>query len=125
MNSSNTINILQWNCRSIRSNRESLLQLLHQHNIHIVLLSETWLLPNEHFNFPNFQIYRNDRADGHGGVMILVRNYLYSSRLTIQPYPLQDLPTSSLIAVSIHLSNRILTLASLYIPQQLISIPNA
>ena len=48
-------------------------------NCDIICISETWLndtIPNCNIELPGYNIYRRDRADGYGGVMVYVSNSL-------------------------------------------------
>ena len=111
------LKILQWNIRSIRSNRESLLQIIHQQKIQVAIISETWLHPNEVLNIPNFVSYRHDRPDGYGGSLILVRNNIPSTQFhTQQSHPILNDPASSFVATKIHPASSTITIASIYIP---------
>lgn len=111
-----SINLLQWNCRSIRAARESLQHIIYQENIHIALISETWLLPNEPFYMSGFQIYRHDRTDGYGGSLILIKNCIPSSHLHINPRPLLSSPNSTVATAQIHLKDKTYKICSVYIP---------
>lgn len=75
--------IVQWNCRSIISKKHELVHIVNTFKPFILSLSETWLKPNYTFKIPGYSCLRNDRADGYGGVCLLVRN----SHL-ISPLPL-------------------------------------
>lgn len=72
------VNILQWNCQSLRPKRLSLESLLAQEKVHLVVLSETWLEPDSYFRINGYKTYRRDRSDGYGGVAILVHNSIKS-----------------------------------------------
>lgn len=65
------INIIQWNCQSIRPKSMSLESLLTQEKVHIAVLSETWLEPDSYFHINGYNTFRLDRLDGYGGVAIL------------------------------------------------------
>ena len=67
----NTINlkILQWNIRSVRANKDDLINLIREKEPDIILLNETWLNPNFNFHLNSYNIVRQDRADGYGGVV--------------------------------------------------------
>ena len=69
-----TLKIVQWNCRSINSNRASFHKFIYENDIDIAILSETWLKPTANLNIPGFSIIRKDRLDGKAGVAILVSN---------------------------------------------------
>lgn len=79
----NSIVILQWNCRSIRAQRDELLLLITQHNPHIIALCETWLKDSISFSLKNYKIIRKDRTDGYGGVMIACRNDIQATSVAI------------------------------------------
>lgn len=66
------LNIVQWNARSISSNKYSFVQFLVQYNIDIALVVETWLKPGIDFSIQGYSCIRKDRIDGHGGVLILI-----------------------------------------------------
>jgi len=48
-------------------------RLLATHDVRIFALGETHLSSTDDFTIPNYNIVRNDRADGYGGVMVGVR----------------------------------------------------
>ncbi|XKL59452.1 hypothetical protein PGB90_000468 [Kerria lacca] len=66
--------IVQWNCGSIRAHRSELDPLIVHHRSEILLLNETWLLPQDIFMVSQYTTMRNDKNDGYGGVAILVKN---------------------------------------------------
>ena len=69
---SSHLNILQWNCRSLRNKLHSLCNIAD--NYDIILLSETWLNELININIPNFTIVRKDRISlEHGGLAILIK----------------------------------------------------
>lgn len=68
----NTLNIIQWNAQSIVSNRLVLTNFLYNNNIHIAIISETWLKPiNQNFKIRGYNIERNDIGNKHNGVAII------------------------------------------------------
>lgn len=66
-----SINVLQWNAQSIRPKLIELEQMLNQEKIHIAVISETWLDCESSLNISNYEVFRQDRDDGFGGVAIL------------------------------------------------------
>ena len=66
-----TVNILQWNSRSILPKKLDFEQMLFLEKIHIVALSETWLTSDCSFHIKNYNVFRQDRSDSYGGVAIL------------------------------------------------------
>lgn len=109
-----TITIIQWNCRSAIANKENLEFLLESNNTDIALLSETWFKPGQYVKFSSFNTLRADRADGHGGVAILIKNNI--------KYKETNMPVFANISyksVEILVDNRTkITLVSLYIKPQ-------
>ena len=73
--------ILQWNVRSVFSNKTDLAFLTKFYSVDIVILSETWLKPTQFFSFPGYHVYRSDRHDGYGGSAILIKKSIASSEI--------------------------------------------
>lgn len=74
-NSTNVdVNIIQWNCQSLRPKSVSLEALLSQEKIHFAVLCETWFDPESYFRMYSYNSFRLDRADAYGGVCILVHS---------------------------------------------------
>lgn len=78
-------NILQWNCRSINSNKYSLLNYLNTTTVDVIILVETWLKKNQSFHIRDFSCVRNDRDDGYAGVAILISNKYAFSKVELSP----------------------------------------
>lgn len=76
MSIKNKINIIQWNCQSLVPKFSELDAYLHREKIHICILSETWLSYNQQLNIQGFSLFRKDRADGYGGLAILVHHFI-------------------------------------------------
>jgi len=73
------------NSQSIVSKWASFALLLEEHNADIVILSETWLSPDVYNNefFPNkFHVFRKDRADGYGRILLACRDSITCQELT-------------------------------------------
>lgn len=104
------LKVLQWNCRSVISKKSDLIYIINKYNPSIICLSETWLKPEFLFNIPGFTCIREDRADGYGGVAILVRRCIPFSRLVL---PSHNLDVFN--AVGIQLNNNI-SIISVYLP---------
>lgn len=82
---------LQWNCRSLNANKNSLIRLLQKHKIDIALISETWINPDKTPpTINNYNIIHTDRGDGKGGSAILIRKTIPFTTLDIK-HPLHDL----------------------------------
>lgn len=74
MNSSNkNLNLLIWNSQSLIPKKDETFNFLKNNNVHVALISETWLKARSVIGHPDFNCYRRDRPnDGHGGVAILI-----------------------------------------------------
>lgn len=68
---------MSWNCKSLNNKKVELTKFIEQHDIKIIMLSETWLNPNKNFHIPNFECHRVDRY--RGGVAILVESSIRHS----------------------------------------------
>lgn len=67
-----TFNIMQWNAQSAVAKRNNLDYILIKYNIHVAIIAETWYKKISVVNFKHYNVIRNDREDGYGGVAILV-----------------------------------------------------
>lgn len=105
------INILHWNSQSILCNKNSLVKFLYDKNIHIAIISETWLQPSQRFYLRGYNIERNDIGNKHNGVAILIRDSIsYSRILTYSDNSLQN------ICVRIVTGNKEISIVSFYSP---------
>lgn len=68
------LKIIQSNARSIRSNRGDLELFIHEKNVHVALINDTWLKKDSHFSSPSYRTIWKDTQDGYGAVTILVKN---------------------------------------------------
>ena len=67
------LNILFWNCQSIRPKRKELELYLKENEFDIVALIEKFLNIKLNFRLPGYDTIRNDRSTGQkGGVAFLV-----------------------------------------------------
>ena len=66
-----TITVLQWNCRSIFPKLDSFKFLIHNINCDIFALCETWLSSEIDLVFHDFNVIRLDRTDRVGGGVLL------------------------------------------------------
>ena len=72
------------NSQSIVSKRVSLAVLLIEHDPDVVVVSEIWLSPDISASefFPSgYQVFRKDRSDGYGGVLLACRDSLNCEEL--------------------------------------------
>lgn len=81
------INIVQWNSQSLMPKRQEFELLLNQEKICICIVSETWLEPSVRLRISNYNIYRNDRPDGYGGVALIIHK---SIRTQVHPLKLNN-----------------------------------
>ena len=103
-------NIIQWNCRGLRSSREDIELLLSQHSPVALCLQETKLKDgNNNQSFKHHNTYYYNTISGNGGVAIVVKNSIVHSAVTLQT-------SLQAVAVRITLDNKCFTLCSLYIP---------
>lgn len=65
----------QLNVQSIKSNKLQVINYLERHNVHVLLLSETWLSLEDDFVLENYKLHDQRRNDGYGGAGILLKNY--------------------------------------------------
>lgn len=76
---------MQWNIRGIFSNIENLRFFLDSHSPEILFLNETWFRPSDPFNHRGYTIYRNDRADGFGGIAAFIKSNITHSVIPVDP----------------------------------------
>ena len=76
-NGTQPLRLIFLNSKSIVSNCVSLAVLLNEHDPDVVVVSETWLSPATSEFFPSgYQVFRKDRSDGYGGVLLACQNSL-------------------------------------------------
>ena len=103
--------ILQWNCKGLRSRAEILKVLMHEHNPGIVCLQETKLgnnLFNPGLNFNFFSSTPPPGIHAHGGAGIIVNKSVNHSQLDLNT-------TLQAVAVQIN-SDKSITICSIYLP---------
>ena len=71
------------NARSIKNKLTELHNLLSTSQPAVVIITETWLSSSTSDNLlidgSNYSVYRKDRADGYGGVCVLINNNCFHS----------------------------------------------
>ena len=80
------IKVLTINFQSIKAKRESFWNLVESSKPDVILGCETWLKPtisNQEIAPPGYSIYRKDRDDGYGGVLVAVKSNFISSEVDI------------------------------------------
>jgi hypothetical protein len=107
------IRTLTINFRSLRNKKQELWNLITCTDPDIILGNETWLRPditNSEILPPNFDVYRLDRSDGFGGVLVATKNNLISHQIP-SPTPAEAV----LVSIKTQ-SNSNLIVGSLYRP---------
>lgn len=106
------LNISQINIHSIRPlhKRETIKTYLKTKNVHIFLIQETWLKPDEKFKFLNYNFVKNCRPDGYGGTGILIHPSLIYEEIIMTDIDLE------LTAIKIKNIKQTIIFISLYIP---------
>lgn len=104
-------NIIQWNCRGLRTRREEMELLIHKYSPVALCIQETKLSDNiQHKQtFSNHSCYYTSTENGSGGVGIIVKNSFLQRQISINT----DLQA---VAVSVTIDKKAYTLCSLYIP---------
>lgn len=108
----NNVRILQWNCQSIPA---KLPELQHRaNNFEIILLSETWLSPEDNTYIRGFDVVRSDRLTHNGGgVAIFISHKLKYKKVTRIFNCNNNIETC---AIEIFTQDKKLTIASYYRP---------
>ena len=103
--------IVQWNCRSLKTNFDELSLLINEHRPVAVCLQETFLKQEDNITIKYHSVYNKIFAEGEkarGGVSVIVNNNI--------PHKLISLNTNlQAVAVRISLHSTV-TLCSLYLP---------
>lgn len=111
----NELKYLQWNGRSVLANKGFLERFLYENKINIAFLSETWFKPRSLITFQGYNLIRNDREDGKGGVAILIKKNIAFSINKIS----NNIPNVMVVAATLHLSNKNnLNIYSVYVKPQ-------
>ena len=84
----NRVRVVNINFQSVLHKKAELLDLIFTHKPHIIIGTETWLSNNIHDNevipeYCNYVIYRNDRSDGYGGILIAISKQFTSSKIAM------------------------------------------
>ena len=81
----NQLSLILANFQGIMNKKEELETVIDIENPDIIVGNETWLKKGIHdseFLPDNYNVYRNDRADGYAGVLIAIKKSISSTRLT-------------------------------------------
>ena len=106
---------IQWNLRSLNSNREELNILLSDFNPDVVCLQETQLKADTNIVFKHYSVYHRPGDDSggtvHGGAAILVKSSISHQEITL---------CTSLQAVAVRATCfKTVTVCSIYLPPSL------
>lgn len=108
-----SLRILQWNINGIRSKLQDIILLCEREKIDVVLLQETKVTPRCHVRIPGFNLFRNDRTDRGGGVLIGVKSSILSTRINILD---SDETECELVGAKIIWQEMSFCLFSIYVP---------
>jgi hypothetical protein len=75
----NAVNVVHHNVQGLRSKHDDLLANSDLKYMDIIAVTESWLSPsvsNQNIALPGYDLIRNDRSDGRGGVALYVSNSL-------------------------------------------------
>ena len=76
-----------WNARGLMSKLVEFKLYLSHSSFTIVCVTETHLRAHHSPRFPGYIVYRQDRPDGYGGLLILVSQQVQQRSVTLTPYP--------------------------------------
>lgn len=108
--------LVQWNCLSLTTRKQDLINVINKHDPFLVCLQETWLRKESLFKMPGYVCLREDRPDGYGGVAILIKNSMSFTSVSL-PVHSDSLSILAVIVNSI-------CFISLYYPRPSIDIFN-
>ena len=108
------LRILQWNARSIKSNKCRIEKLVYDLDVDICILSETWLKPSDQFSLQNFNIFRKDRLDkaGGGAAVFVHKKFQNSQQINFITNPAEI----DICGVNIQFDTSIFSFVSVYNP---------
>ena len=116
------LNLLQWNCRSLKKNLSEFKTMITNNNkiYDIIALQETWRKPKQDTpNFGPYDVIRDDRIDrAGGGIMLLIRNTIQYLKKPLILYPQGKLQVH---AISIKTDSGFLDVLNVYNPRQILS----
>ena len=109
-------NIIQWNCRGLRSNFEELSLICTKHKPSVIALQETFLQQSSKVSLSGFNVVHvgSTSSRPHGGVAIFIKKDILFSNVELDT-------TLSAIAVRVSL-HRTITICNIYLsPSERIS----
>lgn len=70
----NALNIFIWNAQSIKNKANETFSYMKNLNVHVAIISETWLKDDVSLFDPEFKVYNlNRKSSGYGGVAIIIK----------------------------------------------------
>jgi len=113
----NKFTILNLNFQSIKNKKAETLNIIDSYNPDIIIGTETWLNDSVHNSEifpPNYNIYRRDRRDAFGGVLVAMKADIMSDHLDV------EINTESVYTSITLEKGKQLIVGALYRPQKLI-----
>ena len=85
--SSHNITILNFNANGVKKQKNLLQTFMTRYNVDIACITETHFAPGETFSISGYNCYRSDRNSrtAAGGVVILTRKNVYTTRASYRP----------------------------------------
>ena len=102
------------NFQSIMAKKAEFHNLINDHHPDIIFGNETWLSPNVNtaeFLPKQYNIFRQDRSDGYGGVLLTFR-----STLNVTEYPLVNTYKCEIVAATLMQREQKTIIYSIYRP---------
>lgn len=113
-------NIAHWNAQSLRPKLIDFENFLCLSRIHIAAVSETWLEPGSNLSIKDYTVYRNDRDDSYGGIIILTHRSIQSQLCSIS----HSNSGIQMLMVKIHNCDFIEHIISVYCPSSVNTTQN-
>lgn len=107
-----SINALIWNAQCIHNKSDEFFAYLIDNNVHVALITETWLKTKHTLFHPKFKIYRFDRIRSRGGGVAIVVNKQIRHKLM----PHSNLKVIESICVQIYAEQGTFDLIAVYYP---------
>lgn len=111
MGSSAKLNVLTWNCNSIKNKQCELSQIILDFKLDIVCVCETKINARYSFTVAGFNVYRSDKTSAGGGVALLIHK-----RYVQNIIKLPNLKNLEAAAAQINTNMGTITIISAYIP---------
>lgn len=94
----NALNIFIWNAQSINNKANETFSYMKHLNVHVAIISETWLKGDVSLFDPEFKVYNlNRKSSGYGGVAIIIKRNIQHSLL-----PTLNLQTIEALAIEVN-----------------------